>query len=81
MLFCSAGGAISMSFGGNLQDPTVPRQHVQQACSDANSLAQLIQSAMNEFQTNNLEFDIEVLLPTFHITSVVDKFLGPQFAG
>ena len=81
MLFCSAGGAVSLSFGGNLQDQTVPRQHVQQACSDATSLAQLIQSAMSEFQTNNIEFDIEVLLPTFHINSVADQFLGPQFAG
>ncbi|KAJ7856225.1 hypothetical protein B0H14DRAFT_3136105 [Mycena olivaceomarginata] len=57
--FVNKGGAVSLSFGGNLQDPTVPRQHVQQACTDAPSLAKLIQDSMTKFQTNNVEFDIE----------------------
>ncbi|KAJ7111018.1 hypothetical protein C8R44DRAFT_933932 [Mycena epipterygia] len=57
--FVNKGGAVSLSFGGNLQDQTVPRQHVQQACTDAPSLAQLIQDSMTKFQTNNVEFDIE----------------------
>ncbi|KAJ7193927.1 hypothetical protein GGX14DRAFT_587328 [Mycena pura] len=57
--FINKGGAVSLSFGGNLQDQTVPRQHVQQACTDALSLAKLIQDSMIKFQTNNVEFDIE----------------------
>jgi len=57
--FIGKGGAVSLSFGGNLQDQTDPRQHVQQACPDAASLSSLIQSAMTKFQTNNIEFDIE----------------------
>ncbi|KAJ7438256.1 hypothetical protein FB451DRAFT_1304100 [Mycena latifolia] len=52
--FVNKGGAVSLSFGGNLQDQTVPRQHVQQACTDAP-----IQDSMTKFQTNNVEFDIE----------------------
>jgi len=57
--FVNKGGALSLSFGGNLQNPTVPRQHVQQACTDVSSLAALIQDGMTKFQTNNVEFDIE----------------------
>ncbi|KAF7368269.1 Chitinase [Mycena venus] len=57
--FVNKGGAVSLSFGGNLQDQTVPRQHVQQACTDVPSLASLIQESMANFQTNNVEFDIE----------------------
>ncbi|KAF8183495.1 hypothetical protein K438DRAFT_1766782 [Mycena galopus ATCC 62051] len=57
--FVNKGGAISLSFGGNLQDQTNPRQHVQQACTDVPSLAKLIQDSMTKFQTNNVEFDIE----------------------
>ncbi|KAJ7866960.1 hypothetical protein B0H14DRAFT_3133026 [Mycena olivaceomarginata] len=57
--FVNKGGAVSLAFGGNLQDQTVPRQHVQQACTDAPSLTKLIQDSMTKFQTNNVEFDIE----------------------
>jgi chitinase len=57
--FVNKGGAVSLSFGGNLQDQSDPRQHVQQACTDAPSLAKLIQDSMTKFQTNNVEFDIE----------------------
>ncbi|KAJ6506627.1 hypothetical protein C8R45DRAFT_970160 [Mycena sanguinolenta] len=57
--FVNKGGALGLSFGGNLQDQSVPRQHIQQACTDASSLAQLIQDSMTKFQTNNVEFDIE----------------------
>ncbi|KAJ7849375.1 hypothetical protein B0H14DRAFT_2582507 [Mycena olivaceomarginata] len=59
--FVNKGGDVSLSFGGNLQDQTVPRQHVQQACTDAPSLAKLIQDSMAKFQTNNVEFDIETM--------------------
>lgn len=38
----------------------MPRQHVQQACTDTASLSKLIQDSMTQFQTNNVEFDIEV---------------------
>ncbi|KAJ7265561.1 hypothetical protein C8J57DRAFT_1229793 [Mycena rebaudengoi] len=57
--FVNKGGAVSLAFGGNLLDQTYPRQHVQQACADAPSLAKLIQDSMTKFQTNNVEFDIE----------------------
>jgi hypothetical protein len=57
--FIGKGGAVSLAFGGNLQDQTDPRQHIQQACTDPNSLSALIQSAMSKFQTHNIEFDIE----------------------
>lgn len=53
------GGAITISFGGNLQDQTDPRQHVQQACTDVPSLVQLIEGAMSTFGTHNIDFDIE----------------------
>jgi len=56
-----AAGAVSLSFGRNLQDQSIEaRQHVQQACPDANSLTKLIEGAMAQFNTHNVELDIEV---------------------
>lgn len=58
--FISGGGALALSFGGNLEQQSgAPRAHVQQACTDAPSLAKLIQSSMQKFSTHNIEFDIE----------------------
>ncbi|KAF8511083.1 hypothetical protein JB92DRAFT_403005 [Gautieria morchelliformis] len=57
--YIAKGGVLTLGFGGNLADPTVPRQHVQQACTDVTSLSNLIISAMSTFNTHNIEFDIE----------------------
>ncbi|KAF8511086.1 hypothetical protein JB92DRAFT_2936123 [Gautieria morchelliformis] len=57
--FITKGGVLTLSFGGNLQDPTVPRQHVQQACTDVPSLFNLLIFVMEAFNTHNIEFDIE----------------------
>lgn len=59
-IFLPTGGAISLSFGGFLQNKDTPRQHIQQACNESNALADVIKSAMSKYQTHNLEFDIEV---------------------
>jgi hypothetical protein len=74
--FVSAGGAVSLAFGGNLQSQTDQRQHIQQACTDPNSLSALIQSAMSKFQTHNIEFDIEVpfnFIIVVHVKVVINK--------
>ena len=61
--FIAKGGAVALSFGGNLSDKSkVARQHIQQACTDEASLVKLIRDAMDRFQTHNIDFDIEVCL-------------------
>ncbi|KAH8806905.1 hypothetical protein DL96DRAFT_1630096 [Flagelloscypha sp. PMI_526] len=58
--FVAKGGSFKLSFGGNLQNKVpVARQHVQQACTDDDSLTKLIRGAMDRFQTHNIDFDIE----------------------
>ncbi|KAH8814509.1 hypothetical protein DL96DRAFT_1820691 [Flagelloscypha sp. PMI_526] len=58
--FIAKGGAVALSFGGNLSDKSsVARQHIQQACQDEASLVKLIRDSMDRFQTHNIDFDIE----------------------
>lgn len=59
--FIAKGGAVTVSFGGNLNDKSIlAREHVQEACTNEDDLVKLIRDSMDRFQTHNLDFDIEV---------------------
>jgi hypothetical protein len=49
--------SLTQTIGAIGQSST--NQHIQQACKDKNSLAKLIEGAMKQFNTHNVEFDIE----------------------
>lgn len=70
------GGVVNLSFGGNLMDQTVPRQHVQQACKDVDELAELIKNATTHFRTKNIEFDIEVFYLFDNVRIWIKVLLG-----
>jgi len=56
--FIAKGGVVNLSFGGAIGVPKY-NQHIQQACTDVNQLASLIKRTLLQFNTHNVEFDIE----------------------
>jgi hypothetical protein len=59
--FIAKGGVVNLSFGGaiNVADPADTQDHVQRACKDTTQLSNLITTTLQQFNTHNVEFDIE----------------------
>jgi chitinase len=77
--FVNKGGVLTLAFGGNLSNQGANRQHIQEACTDVPTLQALIQSAMDQFQTRNIEFDIEdntLLFDTAAATRLAQALAG-----